>query len=34
VIQPGHGKEAHNNPSYRRLVRNAMFWAAGATAQS
>jgi type 1 glutamine amidotransferase len=34
VIQPGHSRDAHNNPSYRRLVRNAMFWTADATARS
>src|SRR5438270_2676252 len=28
VIQPGHGREAHTNSDYRRLVRNAIFWAA------
>jgi type 1 glutamine amidotransferase len=30
VIQPGHGREAHAHPGYRRLVRNAMLWTAGA----
>jgi len=34
VIQPGHGRDAHSNPSYRRLVRNAMFWSAGASPRS
>jgi type 1 glutamine amidotransferase len=34
VIQPGHSRSAHNNPSYRRLVQNAMFWAADASARS
>lgn len=29
-IQLGHGREAHENPVYRKLVRNAIFWAAGA----
>ena len=29
VIQLGHGKEAHENASYRELVRNAIVWAAG-----
>ncbi len=28
VIQPGHGKEAHENASYRKLVRNAIVWTA------
>ena len=26
-IQLGHGREAHRNPAYRRLVRNAVLWA-------
>ena len=26
VIQLGHGKEAHENASYRKLVRNAILW--------
>lgn len=26
VIQPGHGREAHLHPGYRRLVRNAVLW--------
>jgi hypothetical protein len=26
-VQPGHGREAHLHPSYRRLVRNAVLWA-------
>ena len=30
VIQPGHAQEAHQHPGYRRLVRNAIFWAGGA----
>jgi type 1 glutamine amidotransferase len=34
VIQPGHSRAAHNNPSYRRLVQNAMFWAADLSARS
>jgi type 1 glutamine amidotransferase len=28
-VQPGHGREAHENPWYRRLVHNAMLWSAG-----
>jgi type 1 glutamine amidotransferase len=28
-IQLGHGREAHENPAYRKLVRNAILWAAG-----
>jgi type 1 glutamine amidotransferase len=28
-IELGHGREAHMNPSYKRLVRNAILWAAG-----
>jgi type 1 glutamine amidotransferase len=28
-IQPGHGKPAHDNPQWRSLVRNAIFWTAG-----
>jgi type 1 glutamine amidotransferase len=28
VIQPGHGREAHTHPAYRRLVGNALLWAA------
>ena len=28
-IQLGHGQEAHLNPSYQKLVRNAIRWAAG-----
>jgi type 1 glutamine amidotransferase len=28
-IQLGHGREAHLHPAFRRLVRNAVFWAAG-----
>ena len=28
VIQLGHGKEAHQNASYRKLVRNAILWSA------
>jgi type 1 glutamine amidotransferase len=28
-IQLGHGREAHLHPAYRRLVRNAVMWAAG-----
>jgi hypothetical protein len=27
AIQPGHGKEAHENANCRRLVRNAIVWA-------
>jgi len=29
VIQLGHGPEAHRNPGYQKLVRNAVRWAAG-----
>lgn len=29
VIQLGHGREAHENPWYRRLVRQAILWSAG-----
>ena len=29
VIQLGHDHEAHQNPSYRKLVKNAIEWAAG-----
>ena len=29
VIQLGHGREAHENPNYRKLVRNAILWSAG-----
>jgi type 1 glutamine amidotransferase len=29
AIQLGHGREAHLHPGYRRLVGNAVFWAAG-----
>lgn len=28
-VQLGHGREAHQNPSFRRLVHNAVRWAAG-----
>lgn len=28
-IQPGHNRESHNNAGFRRLVHNAIFWAAG-----
>jgi type 1 glutamine amidotransferase len=28
-IQLGHGREAHLNPAFRRLVRNAVLWTAG-----
>ncbi|MCP5116743.1 MAG: ThuA domain-containing protein [bacterium] len=28
-IELGHGRKAHEHPSYRRLVRNAILWAAG-----
>jgi type 1 glutamine amidotransferase len=31
AIQLGHGREAHLHPSYRRLVRNAVLWAARRT---
>ena len=31
VIQLGHGREAHENANYRKLVRNAILWAAGRT---
>ncbi len=27
VIQLGHGEEAHRNPNYQKLVRNAILWA-------
>ena len=30
-IQPGHGSPAHRNDGYRRLVYNALMWAAGRT---
>jgi type 1 glutamine amidotransferase len=29
VIQLGHGREAHENPAYRKLVRQAIQWSAG-----
>ena len=29
VIQPGHGRDTHENPQWRKLVRNAIFWTAG-----
>jgi type 1 glutamine amidotransferase len=29
VIQLGHGREAHENPQFRQLLRNAILWAAG-----
>jgi type 1 glutamine amidotransferase len=29
VIQLGHGREAHLDANYRRLVRNAIVWAGG-----
>lgn len=29
TIQLGHGPEAHRNPAYQKLVRNAVNWAAG-----
>lgn len=29
VVQLGHGREAHENPWFQRLLRNAMLWAAG-----
>jgi type 1 glutamine amidotransferase len=29
AIQPGHGAETHDSPSYRKLVHNAILWAAG-----
>lgn len=29
VIQLGHGHEAHENPNFRKLLRNAILWAAG-----
>ncbi len=29
VVQLGHGREAHENPEFRKLVRNAILWAAG-----
>jgi hypothetical protein len=28
-IELGHGRKAHEHPAYRRLVRNAILWAAG-----
>jgi len=28
-IQLGHGREAHEHPGFRRLVRNAVLWVAG-----
>ncbi len=28
-IQPGHGKPTHDNPQWRLLVKNAVFWTAG-----
>lgn len=28
-IELGHGREAHESPVYRKLVRNAIYWAAG-----
>ena len=31
VIQLGHGPEAHRSPEFRRLVRQAIHWAAGRT---
>lgn len=34
VVQLGHGKEAHENANYRRLVHNAIAWAAGRTPPS
>jgi len=30
VIELGHGRKAHMNPSYQRLVRNAILWSGGA----
>jgi type 1 glutamine amidotransferase len=29
VILLGHGREAHENPQFRKLLRNAILWAAG-----
>ena len=29
AIQPGHNRESHIDPHYRRLVHNAVLWAAG-----
>ncbi|MBS1825011.1 MAG: ThuA domain-containing protein [Acidobacteria bacterium] len=29
VLQPGHGREAHENPWYRTLVERAILWSAG-----
>jgi len=29
VIQLGHGREAHQDPNYRKLLRNAILWSAG-----
>jgi type 1 glutamine amidotransferase len=34
VIQPGHGREAHTHPEYRRLVQNALLWAAASQGQA
>jgi type 1 glutamine amidotransferase len=31
AIQLGHGREAHENANYRKLVRNAILWSAGKT---
>ena len=28
-IQLGHGEDTHRHPGYRKLVHNAIFWAAG-----
>lgn len=33
LIQPGHGKEAHSDTSYRRLVRQAIEWVSNAEKQ-
>ena len=29
TIQPGHGREAHLDPGYRALIRNAILWSGG-----
>src|SRR6185369_3565924 len=33
MIQLGHDEQAHRNPNYQRLVRNAILWAAGSGAR-
>ena len=32
IEQLGHDEQAHRNPNYQRLVRNAILWAAGSGA--